>query len=84
MEDVQSNYKCDICEKSFSQKEGLVHHKEIHVNSKYKCEICDKWFDTRYLPGDDRTKDHSGHKYLCLILVRAKVSILLKNGDNRT
>ena len=40
------SYKCDICEKEFSQKSNLnTHVKGVHENSKkQKCDICNVSF----------------------------------------
>lgn len=41
-------YKCDICSKSFSWKEGLKRHMAIHTGEKlYKCNICQNYFSRK-------------------------------------
>ena len=40
---VSGRYKCDICDRTFSQKKDLLHHAYIHKeNPKYDCPICGK------------------------------------------
>lgn len=45
----KKNYKCDICEKSYSYKDGLKKHKiNVHVNNRhYECNLCYKIFTTQ-------------------------------------
>ena len=43
--DDENNYHvvCDICNKSFQDKVGLVRHKKnVHDSTKYECDICGK------------------------------------------
>ena len=42
----QKNYKCDLCDKAFSQQQKLMRHiKNLHKGQKnYKCDLCDKDF----------------------------------------
>ena len=45
-EDTKSTYKCDQCEKTFTQKSGLKNHKnKVHEKvKKFKCSKCGKAF----------------------------------------
>ena len=41
-------YKCDLCEKTFTQSCNVDQHKKIHTNEKpYKCDTCEKAFTRR-------------------------------------
>ena len=46
------NYKCDKCDKTFSQKhDKLQHYKLAHIEEereRYKCEYCTKTFKTEF------------------------------------
>ena len=36
-------YRCDICDKHFTEKEDLRRHKDsVHEDKKYRGDICDK------------------------------------------
>ncbi|NWS43329.1 ZBT11 protein, partial [Probosciger aterrimus] len=45
LHEVQKQFKCDLCEKSFVTKRSLQEHMSIHTGeSKYLCSICGKSF----------------------------------------
>ena len=57
---IENNYRCCECERSFSSRIALSRHKHIHTR-KYKCTECDKCFETsKDLARHRRT--HSGEK----------------------
>ncbi|XP_053387483.1 zinc finger protein 271-like isoform X2 [Mercenaria mercenaria] len=65
-------YKCDICDKAFTNSQNLTTHQIIHSGERpYKCDICDKAFTescnlTRHL------RIHSGERpYKCDICDKA-------------
>ena len=38
-------FKCDICDKGFTQSNDVVRHKRTHTGEKpFKCDVCDKGF----------------------------------------
>ncbi len=38
-------YKCDVCNKSFTQHSNMIQHKHLHTGEKpYKCDVCNKSF----------------------------------------
>ena len=41
----QKNYRCTVCEKSFTQKSHVASHMVIHTGAKkMNCELCDRTF----------------------------------------
>jgi hypothetical protein len=57
-------FKCDICDKAFSQKGSLVLHvNRIHKQLKnYRCELCSYTSDTKNLLKTHSIKKHSQKK----------------------
>ena len=51
-------FKCDLCKKSFDNKETLKRHKETHSRGDFKCEDCDKTFSTLYSRSCHRKTHH--------------------------
>uniref|UniRef100_A0A8C4LY81 Zinc finger with KRAB and SCAN domains 3 n=1 Tax=Equus asinus asinus TaxID=83772 RepID=A0A8C4LY81_EQUAS len=58
------SYKCNECERSFTQNTGLMEHQKIHTGEKpYQCDACGKGFTrTSYLVQHQRS--HIGKKIL--------------------
>uniref|UniRef100_A0A8D2CYQ3 Zinc finger with KRAB and SCAN domains 3 n=1 Tax=Sciurus vulgaris TaxID=55149 RepID=A0A8D2CYQ3_SCIVU len=58
------SYKCNECERSFTQNTGLIEHQKIHTGEKpYQCDACGKGFTrTSYLVQHQRS--HLGRKIL--------------------
>ena len=60
-------YRCDICEKHFTQKEDLRRHKDsVHEDKKYRCDICDKQFTQTDGLRRHNHSVHEGNKYTCM------------------
>ncbi|XP_013412639.1 zinc finger protein 880 [Lingula anatina] len=59
-------YKCQYCDKAFTQKSEYIQHERIHIREKpYKCQHCDKAF-TRKLHCIEHERVHTGEKpYKC-------------------
>lgn len=57
-------FKCDLCDKEFATKKGLMQHKQNHVNiDMFKCTICGKAFsNSRSLSVHKRYHDNSKAK----------------------
>lgn len=57
-------YKCNECERSFTQNTGLIEHQKIHTGEKpFQCDACGKGFTrTSYLVQHQR--NHVGEKIL--------------------
>ena len=47
----QEKFKCQLCKKNFSSKQGLAGHEKVHTNKKIKCDKCDKYFLERFYNG---------------------------------
>uniref|UniRef100_K7CSR1 Zinc finger protein 307 n=1 Tax=Pan troglodytes TaxID=9598 RepID=K7CSR1_PANTR len=66
LENVETpmSYKCNECERSFTQNTGLIEHQKIHTGEKpYQCDTCGKGFTrTSYLVQHQRS--HVGKKTL--------------------
>ncbi|CAI9744327.1 zinc finger 239-like [Octopus vulgaris] len=57
-----ASYQCDICKKSFSQKDILASHRCIHTGEKpYHCDICGKSFSQK-INLTTHKRIHSGEK----------------------
>ncbi|XP_046495339.1 zinc finger protein with KRAB and SCAN domains 4-like isoform X2 [Equus quagga] len=58
------SYKCNECERSFTQNTGLMEHQKIHTGEKpFQCDACGKGFTrTSYLVQHQRS--HTGKKIL--------------------
>ncbi|XP_073938769.1 zinc finger protein with KRAB and SCAN domains 4 isoform X2 [Castor canadensis] len=58
------SYKCNECERSFTQNRSLIEHQKIHTGEKpYQCDTCGKGFTrTSYLAQHQRS--HVGKKIL--------------------
>ncbi|XP_021116463.1 zinc finger protein with KRAB and SCAN domains 4 isoform X2 [Heterocephalus glaber] len=58
------SYKCNECERSFTQNRSLIEHQKIHTGEKpYQCDACGKGFTrTSYLTQHQRS--HVGKKLL--------------------
>ncbi|GIY64233.1 hypothetical protein CEXT_267841 [Caerostris extrusa] len=59
-------YTCDICQKSFPQLSGLLHHAGVHSTEKpHRCDYCD--FKTAHKSSlkDHLRRYHSEHKEEC-------------------
>ena len=41
---LDSNFKCDDCEKCFYDKSTLNRHRKLHI---VRCKYCDKWFQSK-------------------------------------
>uniref|UniRef100_A0A8C0W1P6 Zinc finger protein 307 n=1 Tax=Castor canadensis TaxID=51338 RepID=A0A8C0W1P6_CASCN len=57
------SYKCNECERSFTQNRSLIEHQKIHTGEKpYQCDTCGKGFTrTSYLAQHQRS--HVGKKF---------------------
>nr|XP_027777953.2 zinc finger protein with KRAB and SCAN domains 3-like [Marmota flaviventris] len=73
------SYKCNECERSFTQNTGLIEHQKIHTGEKpYQCDTCGKGFTrTSYLVQHQRS--HVGKKNSVLVTgaVHTKVGVHL-------
>ncbi|EHB12229.1 Zinc finger protein with KRAB and SCAN domains 3 [Heterocephalus glaber] len=59
------SYKCNECERSFTQKIGLIEHQKIHTGDKsYQCDACGKGF-TRTSYFTQHQRSHVGKKNFC-------------------
>ncbi|XP_012321251.2 zinc finger protein with KRAB and SCAN domains 3 isoform X1 [Aotus nancymaae] len=66
LENVETpmSYKCDECERSFTQNSGLIEHKKIHTGEKpYQCNACGKGF-TRISYLVQHQRSHTGRNIL--------------------
>lgn len=58
-----TEYRCEICDKTFKTKPTFTAHMDVHVHGKvYKCPICGREFnEKRNLISHLRTKKHRNH-----------------------
>ena len=69
-EDKKKDFKCDICDKSFSQEAIMnIHMKSVHGGLKaFKCKICEKGFSLKTDMNRHISSVHEGKKpFICMI-----------------
>ena len=66
-------YKCEYCEKLFTQQGNLHSHVLIHTGEKsYSCEICGK----RYRKSNNMKQHRLSHRYLYILVELIELFIL--------
>lgn len=60
-------FKCDVCDKSFIQKNGLKQHRLSHLDEKqYKCDQCDRSFKQNSSLYNHKSNVHNENiKHIC-------------------
>ena len=59
---VSKNYKCGLCENSFSTAKSLTRHiSSLHEKKKFRCNICSKEFGRKDNIMAHTRKFHEGH-----------------------
>ena len=64
-------YRCDKCEKAFSNKEGLTRHiKRDHLGVRYSCDICQKTYTTKDILSTHIKTHNTEYNFICDVCSR--------------
>ena len=71
----ERHYVCDVCNKAYSYKSGLINHKCVHSGeSPYVCGVCNKAYSDKSNLIKHIFKHNGDCSYVCVWVIRHTVT----------